>query len=61
MATVPLLCLLVAVAVKKFVELVTNGRLLECHALLSLFDPHHCAHMVTPIEVLNGVTDYDVL
>jgi len=34
MATVPLLCSEGTVAVKKFVELVANGRLLECHAIL---------------------------
>jgi hypothetical protein len=46
---------------KEVVELVTNGRLLECHEIFSLFDPHHCAQMVTLIEVLYGLTDYDVL
>jgi len=32
---------------KEVVELVTYDRLLECHAIFGLFDPHICAQMVT--------------
>ncbi|PNF43213.1 hypothetical protein B7P43_G15667 [Cryptotermes secundus] len=46
-------------AVKNFLKLVTEGKLLERDAIFSLFDARQRAQMVTLFEVLYGATDYD--